>query len=114
MWKQRSGCEATPSNLIKVFECARRLDLVMEVENITDEISILEVDESNPEPSHHSASPPLTNHDLPEFPVPTRTLVFTKHNSCQLPPCTKIGYLPAFSDVSCQLENAEGMENNCY
>lgn len=86
----------------------------MEVENITNDISTVEVDESDHEPSRCSASPPLTNHDLPQFPVPAKTFVFTKNNSCTLLPCTETGHLSTLSDVSSQLRNTEGMKNNYY
>ena len=93
-----------------MFECARRLDLVMEVENITDEISTVEVEPIG-EPSHPSALQPPTNHDLSEFPAPT-TFVLAKMNSGQLPPGTEIGHPPTLLDVSSQIGDTEGIEHN--
>ena len=89
LWKQKLGHEATYSNLITVFKEARRLDLAMNVEKITGQISTVEVDEPNTKPEHPSALPPSTKNDLPVFPTPTKRIVFRRSTLSQLPPGTE-------------------------
>ena len=89
LWKQKLGQKATCSNLITVFKEAGRLDLAMNVEKITGEISSLEANESSTKPEHPSALPLPTKIDLPVFPAPTKRIVFIKATSSQLPPGTE-------------------------